>query len=83
MHGLEDEPVVRSGIDFCGCDSKPQFEGHIKSGRRGRRPVQLNSREIVNLIAATANQIDDLVQTVASAGDFNGGARVEAEVNQA
>ena len=67
MNGLKDEPIMGSGAELGGSDSQAQFKGHIESRCRGRSAIQLDPGEIVNRIAATADQIDNFVQPVLAA----------------
>ena len=83
MHGLKDKPVVGRGAELGGSHGQAQLKWHIETWRYRRRPVQLDPGEIMDRIAATTDQIEDLVQTVAPTGNLDCGAGLEIKVDQA
>lgn len=83
MDGFEDEPIVRGEAELCRCNGQTKLEGHVEAGSCGRSAIQLDPRQIVNRITATADQIEDFVQAVLPTGNFNGGMGIESQMDQA
>ncbi len=80
MNCLENEPIVRRRRYFCSGNGKPEFKGHIESWRCGQGPIDLHPRKVVDRIAATTDQIQNLVQPILPTWNFNSRARDQAEV---
>ena len=80
--GFKDEPfVARAGAERP-IDRKSQLEGHIESWRRRRMAVEVDSRQIVKLISAAANQLDDSLEATFRAGNLNCRSWSQSECTQ-
>jgi hypothetical protein len=49
------------------CDGQAQFEWHVEARRRGPLPIQLDTGQIVEGIAATADQIENSIKPALAA----------------
>ena|SRR5579862_1447856 len=80
---FKNKPLVRGAANGCPRYSKPQFEGHVESWRWRLSTIELDSREIVKRISATAYQLHDSVEPTLARWNFESGSRHEAEAAQA
>jgi len=83
INGLKYEQTIQGRIGLGRSYGKAKLGRHIEARRRGRSPIQLHSGKIVNRVAATADQLENLIQAISPAWYFERCARVQAEMNQA
>jgi len=52
------------------CYSQAEFEGHVEARRRGALQIQLDTREVVEGIPATGDQIEDSIKPALATGNL-------------
>lgn len=79
---LEHEPFVPRPLHLLQRHGETELERHVEPGRRGRRRIELDSRKVVERIAATTEEMEDPLQPALTSRDLKGGVRNQRESAQ-
>jgi len=83
MAGLENEPCVTGRIELLPRDRHAKLKGHVEARSLRRVPINLDSRQIMDRIAAALNQSQDSIQSTLAPGDTQSGTGIKTELGQA